>query len=388
MSWTLSRYVAGRFLGAVGAACVVVFALIVLLNAIELLRRSSGEEIAFPDILAMALLQSPAIALTALPFVVMLASLACFARLARSSEIVVTRAAGVSAWALVAPPMALAVALGALGTTLLNPFAAASTERYRTLEARHFSGRASRLSISPEGLWLRDGGAQGQVVIHARAADPRATQLFDVTIHLFAREDELTGRIDAASARLVEGAWALRDGASHAIDPAPDAPQAQTAGAADATGAASDGALDAALPERFDRLDIPTELTSAQILDSFAAPEQISFWALPAFIRTLEASGFSAQRHRTHWHGQLAAPLLFGAMALIGAAFSMRHARLGGLGGMALAAAISGLGFYFLADLAKALAASGAIPAALGAWGPPAAAALFAAALLLHLEDG
>ena len=60
MSWTLSRYIGLRFLSTAGAAFAVVFALIVLLNAIELLRRSSGDEIAFGDILSMALLQSPA----------------------------------------------------------------------------------------------------------------------------------------------------------------------------------------------------------------------------------------------------------------------------------------------------------------------------------------
>ncbi|MGF1659911.1 MAG: LPS export ABC transporter permease LptG [Rubrimonas sp.] len=369
MSWTLSRYIGGRFLGLVLSAFAVVFALIVMINAIELLRRSSGAEIGFGAILGMAALQAPAIALTASPFVTLLASLACFARLARSSELVVTRAAGVSAWALVAAPLALAVGLGALSTVALNPLAAFSAERFATLEARWFSGRESPLSVSREGLWLRDGGPQGQVVIHARAANPQATRLDGVTFHLFGREDVLTGRIDAESAELGDGAWALRRGVRHVIDP-------------DAEG------LDVVRAEPFEEMRAPTELTSAQILDSFAPPEQVSVWALPAFIRTLEASGFSAQRHRTQWHGQLAAPLLFAAMALIGAAFSMRHARLGGLGGMALAAAVTGLGFYFLSDLAKALAASGAIPAVLGAWGPPAAAALFAAALVLHLEDG
>ncbi|PIY74722.1 MAG: LPS export ABC transporter permease LptG, partial [Rhodobacterales bacterium CG_4_10_14_0_8_um_filter_70_9] len=88
------------------------------------------------------------------------------------------------------------------------------------------------------------------------------------------------------------------------------------------------------------------------------------------------------------WQAQLALPLLFAGMAMIGAAFSMRHARLGGLGLMALAAVLAGFGFYFIADLAKALGASGAIPVALAAWAPPASTVLVAAGLLLHLEDG
>jgi lipopolysaccharide export system permease protein len=81
-------------------------------------------------------------------------------------------------------------------------------------------------------------------------------------------------------------------------------------------------------------------------------------------------------------------PLLFCGMAMIGAAFSMRHVRLGGLGLMALGAVMTGFALFFLLDVAKALGASGAIPATLAAWAPPAASVLLAAGLLLHLEDG
>jgi lipopolysaccharide export system permease protein len=75
-------------------------------------------------------------------------------------------------------------------------------------------------------------------------------------------------------------------------------------------------------------------------------------------------------------------------MALVGAAFSMRHVRFGGLGLMAFGAVFTGFGFYFIADVSKALGASGAVPPALGAWAPPLAAALFAVTLMLQTEDG
>ena len=75
-------------------------------------------------------------------------------------------------------------------------------------------------------------------------------------------------------------------------------------------------------------------------------------------------------------------------MVLIGAAFSMRHARFGGLGIMALGCVMSGFGFFFLSDIANALGASGAVPVPLAAWAPPFSAVLFAVGLLLHLEDG
>ena len=83
-------------------------------------------------------------------------------------------------------------------------------------------------------------------------------------------------------------------------------------------------------------MSIGTDLTVERIQDSFAAPQTISFWDLPGFIGLLEDSGFASNRHRMHWHSLLASPVVFIAMVLIGAAFSMRHARFGGLGIMAL----------------------------------------------------
>lgn len=370
MSATLSAYIGRRFLAALLGAVAVVATLILIVSFIEILRRASNQPVGLGQMLALAGLQMPGIALAALPFVVLLATMACFARLARSSELVVTRAAGVSVWGLVAPVALLAALVGTLSFAVLNPIAAATTQRFETLGARHLSGQSSRLTVSPEGLWLRQAYAERRTVIRARESDPTATKLTGVTVFDFTAEDRLTGRIDAARAELRPDHWLLHDAIQRDLD------------------ADDDDLATTAAPRHAERLEMPTALTSAQILDSFAPPNSISFWNLPRFIATLEASGFSAHRHVVHWHAELASPLLFCAMALIGAAFSMRHARFGGLGSMAFAAVLTGFGFYFVSDVSRALGASGAIPALLGAWTPPFAAAFFALGLLLQLEDG
>jgi lipopolysaccharide export system permease protein len=141
-------------------------------------------------------------------------------------------------------------------------------------------------------------------------------------------------------------------------------------------------------PVLVDEMLIPTDLTIESIQESFASPVTISFWKLPKFIGLLENSGFSSNRHRLHWLGLLAMPVVFFAMVLIGAAFSMRHVRFGGLGYMALGCVLSGFGYFFLSDIATALGASGAVPVLIAAWAPPVSAILLSLGLLLHLEDG
>ena len=136
------------------------------------------------------------------------------------------------------------------------------------------------------------------------------------------------------------------------------------------------------------RINLPTTLTSDEILESFAPPETVGFWDLGRFIAQMEESGFSGQRHRLFLQSELAKPALYAAMVLIGAAFALRPQRFGQTGVMILLAVLAGFALYFLKDFAESLGGRGQIPLLVAAWTPPVAAILLALSLLLHLEDG
>ncbi|MBM3524489.1 MAG: LptF/LptG family permease, partial [Alphaproteobacteria bacterium] len=146
------------------------------------------------------------------------------------------------------------------------------------------------------------------------------------------------------------------------------------------------------LPDRTPRQEavyrLPTDMTREQIQDAFAAPETISVWELPGFIRTLENAGFSARRHHLHLHRLLASPLLLVGMILIAATVSLRPPRRSGgliMVGLGLAA---GFLLFFLSNLVAALGLSQAIPVHLAAWAPATVMSLLGVTLLLHQEDG
>lgn len=371
---TLWSYVARRFLTYVVATFLAVFTLVMIVDMVELLRANDQGRASFVQLLGMAFLHAPSITITAAPFTVLLASMACFAVLARSSELVVTRAAGVSVWRLIGPALVVAAALGVIAFAVYNPIASAFAARFETLESRFLDRSSSRLSVSSDGLWLRQAGAEGQVVIRARRAAGTIERLWDVTVFQFDQDDRLTQRVNARTAVLEENAWRLN--AVQRWDLLENAGQDREA------------ALMETIAVNTDEMRLPTDLTVEHIKDSFAAPQTISFWKLPSFIAVLEDSGFSSNRHAMHWFSLLSSPVVFVAMVLIGAAFSMRHARFGGLGVMALGCVMAGFGFFFLSDIANALGSSGAVPVLLAAWAPPLSAVLFALGLLLHLEDG
>jgi lipopolysaccharide export system permease protein len=106
------------------------------------------------------------------------------------------------------------------------------------------------------------------------------------------------------------------------------------------------------------------------------------------FIAQLEQAGFSARRHHVWFQAELARPLFLVAMVLVGAAFTMRHTRLGGTGPAVLSAVLLGFALFFVRSFAIVLGENGQLALPLATWAVPVAANMLAFGLLLHTEDG
>lgn len=363
---TLHSYFARRFLRSFFSVLGVFSVMLLLLDLIEQVRRYDGDEATFGQVFELSLLNLPQGIYRILPLITILATIALFLNLARTSELVVTRASGRSALRSLVAPLVTTVLLGCVAVAALNPIVAATTTQYEAKSARYAEGSESVLSLSDDGLWLRQGNAEGQTVIHAVGSNETATQLRGVSFFTFAPDGTPTQRLEANSATLTDGAWQLGGVKQWELsDPNPER-SAQT---------------------HFTYM-LPTDLTVEQIRDGFAAPISIPIWELSAFIDELNEAGFSSRAHRVWLQTELALPLLMVAMVLVGAGFTMRHTRLGKTGIMVLGAVLVGFGFYFIRNFAQVLGESGQLPVTLAAWAPPFAAICLALGLLLHLEDG
>ncbi|PWR03231.1 LPS export ABC transporter permease LptG [Meridianimarinicoccus roseus] len=363
---TLHLYFARKFLttflALIGGFTVFMW----LVELLEHIRRFDSGSVGFGYLAYMALLHLPEVLYQILALVVLLAAIAMFIGLARTSELVVTRATGRSALRSLAAPVLAALLLGTGFVAIGNPLVAALSKEYRAEENR-LRGSERIVSVSREGLWLRQGSAERQTAIHAESANLDGTQLFGVTFFGFDRSDVPLYRLDADEAVLSDGAWIVRNAKRW-----------------DFTTGLNPEATATAEATSF----VATDLTRDQIRDSFGTPSAIPIWDLPDFIAKLENAGFSARSHRVWFQAELAKPLTFVAMVLMGAVFTLRHTRLGRTGLMVLFAVLSGFGVYFTANLAQVMGDSGQIPVGLAIWAPPSAAILIALGLLLHFEDG
>jgi lipopolysaccharide export system permease protein len=362
---TLFGYIARQFLLWFGAVFMLFLMLIFISEFIELTRRAADRpEATVGILLKMASLKLPFTAQQVMPFAVLLGSIMALWSMTRSRELIVARAAGVSVWQFLAPAIAIAFMIGAIGVTIFNPLAALAEAEYKQLENNLLKNQTESFTLTSSGLWLRQSDHEGtQAVIHAfTMPQPPQMLLGQASIFFFRGNDHLIRRLDAASARLDEGRWVLTDVAEWR----PERDESQ----------------------HHDSLTVPTNLTMQKIEESFATPETMSFWTLPAFIDLLEHSGFSAQKHKLYFDSLLARPFLLCAMVLIAAIFSLRMQRRGGTTGMLIGGVIAGFMLYFVSDIVFALGASSTIPVALAAWTPAGISTLLGMTFLLHLEDG
>ena len=361
-SWTLYRYLAIQFLAGIAIVYIALLTLAFSIDIVDLLNRTAGHNVPIAIVVSMAILYLPDLGQQFLPFAVLLGGIFSFARLSRSQELVATRAAGMSAWDFLVPPLSVAMALGIATVALFTPLSARMYSAYAPLDARYIKGEASQLSVSQNGLWLRQGNETQQAVIHAVRVADQGRRLNDVLVLLYRGGDKFAGRIDAKSADLGEHVWVLKD--------------AYVSG------------VGGGRPVHHDSYQLPTTLTPDQIQQISTAPEAMSFWTLPGFIRDAQAAGFSVLRYRVYLYTLYALPFLFAAMVFMGASFSLHLSRAGGVARVILLGAASGFGVYFFSRLTMVLGNNGAVPAWLAAPAPAIASILIGMTLLFHQEDG
>ena len=205
ISGTLSRYFGLRFLSAIVAVFAGAFVLVAMIDFVEMLRRTGDiKDISAFFIAKITFYRVPFVTERVVPFAVLVASMFCYLNLSRRLELVVARAAGVSAWQFIAPALVTAMLIGTAVTTLYNPVSATLREQSTRLEAELF-GHDTGFRTSGSGFWLRQRGDDGQTVINAKSSRQQGIQLGGVSVFRFDESGHFRDRIEAKSAALEPG---------------------------------------------------------------------------------------------------------------------------------------------------------------------------------------
>ncbi|MCX5618265.1 LPS export ABC transporter permease LptG [Bombella sp. TMW 2.2543] len=367
-SFTLARYAGRRFTLTTCLTLLALTGLISLFDFIDLLRRAAAHpEAGLSRVLEITALHIPYYVIYIVPFAILLGGMICFSRLARSSELVVTRAAGISAWQVLISPSFCAALLGVIVSAGLSPLSSYSYGLAVKLDKTWLRGQHNTDEDHFSDLWIRDSShsssAHGDVIFHLGSLQRQGNTLTGRNITIFQLNSDMTlrNRMEAAEAVLSDRIWRL-----HNVLILSDSHH----------------------PQRQDEVLLPSEFTTETLKLRALPADTLSLWVLPGVIKLLRHSGFSTIPYRLHFQGLLALPMLAVTMTLVSAGFSMRPAGRGGIMRMLGIGVTAGFALFAVSKIAEQLGKSGALPPFPAAWGPAGAGLCLAAALLLHLEDG
>lgn len=380
---TLNIYLMRCYLINLLVLLLGLLAIIYLFDTVELIRRASKH----PDVpislaFQMGLFKLLGAGQVIFPFAILFSAMYTFWQLTRRYELIVVRASGFSAWQFLTPIAGLAIVIGIIQLTIINPVGAALVGKYESLERQYLVRESNQISVFREGLWLRqavriqntqddasteDSAKQnivsGYVILHAEKITQPDWELQNVTALFFTDDNNFVQRIDAKSAILdyAHKSWVLRDLLIHK------------------------SGLER---EKASEYRLPTALSIQDIEESFSSPKSMSFWRLPDHIRTVERTGFDATRLKVYYQNLISQPLLFAAMVLLAATVSMRPPRSKGTFITISAGVFIGFTVFFLSSFLQALGSSGQIPVLLAAWSPAMICLLLGLSAMLTLEDG
>lgn len=362
----LQFYVARRVIAGVMLAMTVIMVMILLIDFVELTRDiGAGSEVSPLQLGWLALLRAPSLAEATLPFVFLFGAMWGMYQLNRRSELVVMRAAGMSAWRFIAPGAVFALISGVLAVTLLSPLAVSLNRIFELERLALTTGSNLESTVVARSIWQRDVNPDGQLVIRARGVDTadgmlRNVTLFQYTIDAQGRP-EFDRRFDADAAELRPGFLQLFD----VTESAPDVE-----------------------PSFRDSRAIPTNVDPGGLMNEDGPRGVLTVWELPQQIRDLNANGLSSVEYELRWLRLLTLPVTLLAMTLVASAASLRLSRRGGALQLTVLAALVGFGMYFGDEMLAAMGATRLLPLPLAATAAPLFTCFTALFVISTLEDG
>jgi lipopolysaccharide export system permease protein len=361
---TLSFYFARHFAKMVGAIFALAFLLIAAVTYFEFFNRAfKGEASAGLLLAVVAIFKVPSISEDSLPFAVLYGSIAAFVIANRRLEVVVARAAGVSAWQFLLPACIVGLLFGVVATAVYNPAASYLLGVSDRLAGDVFNGGAKPVENTDNRgpVWVRQAAKGTESIIGSVQSFDEGLGLLGVTAYVFDANEHFQARVDAPRAHFFPGEWRLENATVTAIN---------------------------ANPEHVDEYMLSTNLTSNEVKQTFLQLDSVSFWSLPSLSQAARRAGLSSARYDLQYDVLLSRPILLLAMVLIAANVSLRFSRSRDLGRVIITGVGVGFMLYVVTNISWDLGSGGIVPPPLAAWLPAIVATLVGITVLLHLEDG
>lgn len=359
---TLFRYFGMHYVAWVAMSVIGLTGIVTIVQSVEFLRRLGNkvQEAENYSVVGLALLNIPSVMELILPIALIIGSMLCFDSWNRSNEFVVARGFGLSIWSVLGSVIAAAFMVGVLFVGILNPIGSVTSREYEDRMGTLFGHGQKRLSVSADGIWLRDSHDDGRFIIHSNALDVESANIVDPVIFTFDAGRSLDRRIRADSMHLTESGWIVENAVEW-----------------DSQGVRTEAGT----------IVLPTSLAALDLGLSSEKPSTIAVYALPAFIRLLERAGLPSVDHRMHFNRLLSLPFLLAGLAMITARMTLRNQQRGKRVRLFTRGVLITVSILLFSQFMQVLGSSMRLPTMLAAWAPAVAVVLVGAIMLARMDE-
>lgn len=340
---TIGRYLGRayltRFLILLVSVTVVLQLLDVLTESEDILRAPGA---GYASVATYIKYRFPQLVSEFTPFTALLAALLLYVMLNQHSEVVVMKAAGLSAYQIVAPLMLVSVGIAVVHFVFNEAVVTRSTAQLRHWQANDY---AVDLPAPPQGAvqsWLLDRG--NFIGIKSIARNGALLVIDDVTIYERGEDGQLTSVAKADFAIYREDGWTLFELRR----------------------------FDLATKEMTSLARSPwdTSIPPGRFMAMAVAPEQVTFGELFSAIVRLESEGYPTRFLSASLHHKIASPAATILMPLLAALAAFGVVRGGQLFLRATVAMAFGFAYFIVDNLLLAMGQFGRMPPLLAAWSP------------------
>ncbi|MEK9611669.1 MAG: LptF/LptG family permease [Alphaproteobacteria bacterium] len=358
----LFRYFAKRHLFWTGLCLLGLTAVVSIIQTVELIRRVSvlKNNTVEVNFLMLSMLNLPAVIDVVLPFALLSGSMLCFNALNRTNEFVVTRGMGTSIWSALSPAFLAAFGVGLFFIMVINPIGSFTAKQYEKQMVAIFGTDDRNLSVTADGIWLRDKQEDRQLIIHGDALDAANVSIINPVIYQFAAPGELQARLRGSAMLLTDTGWMIEN--AMAWD--------------------NDGGR-----KEIGTLMLATNIATLDIERSTEPPHTIPVYTLPRFIQMLKNTGLPTINHSIHFHQLLALPLLMVGITMLGARFTLRNVNRGRRMQLFTRGVLIATAIFIYGYLMQILGSTFRVPPAIAGWTPAITILLVGAALLARLDE-
>jgi lipopolysaccharide export system permease protein len=340
----IDRYIFIQFLQLFAATMAVLLTLFILVTFFDLINDFLDSNAKFSQVVYYFLLKLPEAAFFMTPMAVLISSILTFSIISRNREVVIMMSCGLSAFRIVLPVLAAALAISFLSFLNGDLVLPKSWKKSQQIYYRDIKKTPYVSSHRQDRIWIKtDRGAIWNIA-HMDAA---AGIIFDVTVVEFSPDrSHFSSVVTAGTAYIENGKWIFEKGIVRRFD--------------------GEGRFK---EEPFSKKSFGYAVDFATLKRSEKRPEEMNFKEIRAYIVRLRSAGYDDTRYLVDMYVKITFPLICIVMAFIAVPFGLKTERAGGLLAGITSSVLLGFVFWFLFSIGVSLGHNGKLPPLLASTG-------------------